>query len=310
VPTVIRRYGWLVSVPLALALAIWVLSVSKAGTQVEGCPQGCAAAEGAAGDALRVMSLNVLHGYPGFENLSTRLALIADEIRRQDVDIVCLQEVPRTRHLGSGVEVLSRLTGLNYLYLRANGNRRAIRFEEGVAILSRYPLRDPTFVELKPRAGFFEHRVALHATAVTPWGDVDVFVTHLTNGDPEINRKQAASLMAFVAGGEGQVAVVAGDLNATEDSPQIRILDREWVDAYRAVHPDDPGLTCCVDDLVRGSGEPLEQRIDYVFLARPAGRGAKVTDARRVLNQPFRGSDGWQWASDHVGLLVTLELGP
>jgi endonuclease/exonuclease/phosphatase family metal-dependent hydrolase len=306
---VIRRYGWLALVPLLLALAIWVLSVSKAGMQVEGCPQGCATAEGSGGDALRVMSLNVLHGYPGFERLSTRLALIADEIRRQDVDIVCLQEVPWTRRLGSGADVLSRLTGLNYLYLRANGNRRAILFEEGVAILSRYPLRDPTFVELEPRAGFFEHRVALHATAVTPWGDVDVFVTHLTNGDPEINREQAASLMAFVADGQAQVAVVTGDLNATEHSPQIRILDREWVDAYRAVHPDDPGLTCCVDDLARGSAEPLEKRIDYVFLAWPAGRGAKVTDARRVLNQPFRVSEGWQWASDHVGLLVTLEVG-
>ena len=305
----IRRYWWLVSLPLALALVIWVLSASRAGTQVEGCPRGCAAAEGAAGDALRVMSLNVLHGYPGFEHLSTRLALIADEIRRQDVDIVCLQEVPWTRRLGSGVEVLSRLTGLNYLYLRANGNRRAILFEEGVAILSRYPLRDPTFVELQPRAGFFEHRVALHATAVTPWGDVDLFVTHLTNGDPEINRKQAASLLAFVADGQGPVAVVAGDLNATEDSPQIRILDREWVDAYRAVHPEDPGLTCCVDDLARGPAEPLEKRIDYVFLARPAGQGGTVTSARRVLTRPFQGSDGWQWVSDHVGLLVTLQLG-
>jgi endonuclease/exonuclease/phosphatase family metal-dependent hydrolase len=29
--------------------------------------------------------------------------------------------------------------------------------------------------------------------------------------------------------------------------------------------------------------------------------------AQKVFNQPFRVNDGWQWASDHVGLLVEIE---
>jgi len=74
------------------------------------------------------MSLNVLHGHPRFEHLARRLDLIAAEIRRQDADIVCLQEVPWTRQLGGGAEYLAQRTGLNYLYLRANGNRWAILF--------------------------------------------------------------------------------------------------------------------------------------------------------------------------------------
>jgi endonuclease/exonuclease/phosphatase family metal-dependent hydrolase len=256
------------------------------------------------------MSLNVLHGHPRFEDLSRRLGLIADEIRRQDADIVCLQEVPWTRDVGSGAEYLARATGLNHVYVRANGNRRAIAFEEGLAILSRYALRDATFVELRPRAGFFEHRVALHATAVAPWGDVDVFVTHLTHGDTETNRRQAVSLMAFVIADAGDVAVVAGDLNAVEGSLQIQMLAQVWVDAYRAAHPDDEGLTCCIDDLHNGPGEPLEKRIDYVFLAGHPGRGARVTGARRVLDQPSQVLEGWQWASDHVGLVAMFELEP
>ena len=304
---ILRRYGWL-ALFLGLLLTMWLLNVSKAGTHPEGCLQACSTAGGRRDGPLRVMSLNVLHGYPKFEHLSRRLDLITREIRRQDADIVCLQEVPWTRQLGSGAEYLSQRAGLNYLYLRANGNRRTIFFEEGVVILSRYPLKDPTFVELEPQAGFFEHRVVLHATATTRWGDVRVFVTHLTHGDPETNRKQTASLMAFAGTTGSGLAIVAGDFNATEDSPQVRALTDEWIDTYRAAKPDDEGRTCCIDNLAQGPAEDLEGRIDYVFLVPQAGQGFKVRSAQRVLDQPFQVSGSWQWASDHVGLLTAIEI--
>ena len=253
------------------------------------------------------MSLNVLHGFPRFEHLSSRLDLVAAEIRRQDADIVCLQEVPWTLRLGSGAKYLADRTGLNYLFLRANGNRWAILFEEGEAILSRYPLRDRVAVELKPAPGLFEHRVALHATAVTPWGDLRVFATHLTTGDPGLNQGQAAALQSFVAATGSGPAVVAGDFNATEASPHIQALARAWVDTYRAANPDDPGLTCCIDDLAAQS-EPLEERIDYLFLVPGPGGEGRVVSSRKILDQPLWVGDGWQWASDHVGLLTTIEL--
>ncbi len=256
------------------------------------------------------MSLNVLHGFPRFGHLSERLDRIAEEIRAQDADVVCLQEVPWMPHLGSGARYLAERAGLNYQYLRANGNRWAILFEEGEAILSRYPLRDATFIELKPRAGFFEHRVVLAATAVTPWGDVRFFVAHLTHGAPEVNRAQAASLMAFVAAPGGGPAIVAGDFNATEDTPQIQALTRQWVDTYRAVHPNDndEGYTCCADDPSAGLAERLEERIDYVFLAPGTAHSTEVVSSQRVLDQPFRTADGWLWASDHAGLLTVIQL--
>jgi endonuclease/exonuclease/phosphatase family metal-dependent hydrolase len=106
--------------------------------------------------------------------------------------------VPWRRATGNAAEYLSREAGLNYVYLRANGNRRTITFEEGSAILSRYRLKQPRFVELQPRAGFFEHRIALGAVALTPWGELDVFVTHLTNGEAQVNYGQALTLQEFV----------------------------------------------------------------------------------------------------------------
>jgi endonuclease/exonuclease/phosphatase family metal-dependent hydrolase len=302
----LRRYGWLV-VPAFLACA-WAISASRPGSHVEGCPDGCVTAGERHEGPLRVLSLNVLHGFPGFEHLSRRLDHIAAEIRRQDADLVCLQEVPWTPHLGSGAQYLAERTGLNYLYLRANGNRWTILFEEGEVILSRFPLRDVAWIELRPRAGFFEHRMVLRATSATPWGDVAVFATHLTTGPPEINAAQAASLLAFVNASGGGPAIAAGDMNATEGSPQMQTLAAHWIDTYRSVHPSDPGFTCCVDDLAAPPTEVLEKRIDYLFLV--PGRDVTVLDARRVLTQPDQVADGWQWASDHVGLLVTIGFGP
>jgi endonuclease/exonuclease/phosphatase family metal-dependent hydrolase len=220
--------------------------------------------------------------------------------------------------MGSAARYLARETGLNYLYLRANGNRRAILFEEGEAILSRYPLRDADMQVLTPHAGFFEHRVVLHATAATPWGPVDVFVTHLTHGASEINQAQAASLQAYVAQAGVPPAIVAGDFNATEDTPQIRAMG--WVDTYRVApnarmpsgEPEagpEPmqGFTCCIDDLAGGPEQVLQERIDYLFLV-PGTSAVEVVDSQVVLDRPAHLEDGWLWPSDHAGVLTTLSL--
>jgi endonuclease/exonuclease/phosphatase family metal-dependent hydrolase len=297
---------WGAPVLAGLLLVAWVLSVSRAGRRVEGCGDCRAEAAAAPGrDGLVVLSINVLHGFPRFEDLRERLDLVAAEIVRQDADIVLLQEVPWTPGLGNAAEYLAGRTGLNYLYLRANGNRRAILFEEGEAILSRYPLRDPALVELEPQAGFFEHRVVLGATAVTPWGDVRVFVTHLSHGKPEINRRQAAALQALVESAGRGPAMVAGDLNATEDSPQIQALARDWIDVYRSANPGDAGATCCVDDLA-AEGAGLKKRIDYLFLVPGEGEPMRVESSRVVLDEPVWMGDRWLWASDHAGVVAVV----
>jgi endonuclease/exonuclease/phosphatase family metal-dependent hydrolase len=304
----IGRYGWLVALPVLVMVSVWALNASRVGSGAGGCPEGCATVGERSEGPLRVMSLNMLHGFPRFENLQERLDLIAGEIRRQDADIVCLQEVPWTLRLRGAAEYLAQRTGLNHLYLRANGNRWAILFEEGETILSRYPLRGVTFAELEPRAGFFEHRVVLGATAITPWGEVRIFVTHLTNGDPQVNKAQGESLMEFVGASGERPAVVAGDFNAAEDSPQIETLTRQWVDTYRALHPDDEGSTCCVDDLSSAPTEPLEVRIDYLFLVPGGEEVAKAVSSQRVLDQPFQRQAHWQWVSDHVGVLTAISV--
>jgi endonuclease/exonuclease/phosphatase family metal-dependent hydrolase len=292
---------------LGVLLTLWLPNVSRTGSRVEGCAQGCAASLARHEGPLRVMSLNVLHGFPRFEHLEQRMELIAAEIRRHDADIVLLQEVPWTPQLGLGADYVAERTGMNHLYLRANGNRRAILFEEGEAILSRYPLRNPVSVELEPRAGRFEQRVALGATVATPWGELPVYTTHLTNGATEVNRAQAESLVDFVSESSAGPALVAGDLNAPPGSPQVQSLRSQWFDAGESTAADD-SLTCCIGDLTAGPGEILEERIDYLLLV--PGQGSTIREYERVLDKPFATEYGWQWASDHVGLLVTIDIEP
>ena len=288
-------------------LAAFLLKASEPGRAVEGCPQGCATQAGRRAGPLRVLSLNMLHGYPDFENLQLRLDLIAAEIRRLEADVVLLQEAPWTRAMGNSAEYLAGQLGYNYLYYRANGNRRLIFFEEGEAILSRFPLKDPVFAVLQPQPGFFESRVSLGATATTPWGDVAFFVAHLSGKDTQVNSRQVESLKSFVETHIGGLGLVAGDFNALEESPQISALAGNWIDAYRAVPPLDAGLTCCVDDLTATPGEPLEERIDYIFLVAKLGKSGEIVSAQRIFAQPFPVGSGWQWASDHIGLLVEID---
>jgi endonuclease/exonuclease/phosphatase family metal-dependent hydrolase len=241
---------------IPVAILIWVLSASHPGSRVEYCLDGCAIPSNIQDGGLRVVSLNMLHGFPKFEHLSNRLETIASEINRLQPDVVMLQEVPWTPKTGSVARLLAEKTGKNYVYLRANGNRWAIAFEEGSAILSRYPLVDPAYLELQPKVGGFEHRIVLCVNAVTHMGVVGLYVTHLTDGEADINRKQSDSLMGYVSSENVTFAVIAGDFNARPESTQIQMLSSVWVDTFARTHPGSAGFTCCIDDLTQENANP------------------------------------------------------
>ena len=293
----------LIAIFLAL-MTLFILNASLPGRSVEGCPVGCADSGARTAGPLRIVSLNMLHGFPSFTHLLLRLNLIVDEIERLDADVVLLQEVPWTVRTGYAADFLARQLNYNYLYYRANGNHHLIFFEEGEAILSRFPLKDPLFTELLPKLELFESRVSLGANVITPWGEVMVFVTHLTDKDSIVRGSQAESLRRFVETHRVGPAVVAGDFNSQEDSPQITALASIWADTYRLIHPEEQGLTCCIDNLSDGPGETLEECIDYIFLL-PGNW--KLVNSERVFDQPFAVAGGWQWASDHIGLMVEIE---
>jgi len=292
---------WLVLLILILAM-VWIFNVSRPGYRVDGCFDGCATTNDQTDKSIRIVSLNMLHGFPKFEHLMQRLMVISGEIERLDADIVILQEVPWTIKTGSAAQFLAEQTGMNHAYVRANGNRWTIFFEEGEAVLSRYPLINPEFMVLQPKAGFFENRIVLNITVDTPEWNIDLYVTHLTHGEADINFEQTQSLFEFIEDDRKDFAVVAGDFNAEPDSAQIKNLQSYWIDAYSLFNPGVDGITCCIDNITEKEANP-DKRIDYIFAALD-GLTPTVIAGERVFTQPFQVESGWLWASDHIGMMV------
>lgn len=272
---------------LALAAAAaFLLNVSRPGPPIRvGAP-----ANRPLPATFTVATLNLWHDYPRYSRQAERLQAAISALRDLSPDLVCLQEASRTPVVPDAAREVANALGMAGVYARANGNRALIRFEEGEAVLSQGRFTGEARRELSPRAGFFEHRIAVWGTADTEAGPVVVFSVHLTNRAGEVNAAQIRSLVdAVERERRGLPAVVAGDFNAPEDAPQIRGLPAHWHDAFREARPHAPGPTS-VD-----SG----RRIDYIFLVD--GNGVRWT----ILDADTFGGEA---ISDHRGVWTRARL--
>ncbi|MDX9955414.1 MAG: endonuclease/exonuclease/phosphatase family protein [Anaerolineae bacterium] len=286
----IRQKAPLLGALLLAVAAVFILSVSRPGAPVS---IGAVRAN-PLNVTLTIATLNLWHDYPHYSLQQERLETAQLLLQELSPDLLCLQEASRTPVVDSAAEALA--TGLNMqgVVARANGNRNLIRFEEGEAVLTRGALRDTAAGELRPRAGFFEHRLALWATVETVAGPVVVFSTHLTNQGGAVNAAQMGSLVDLVERQRrGLPAVVAGDFNAQEDTSQMRALPEHWRDAFREAQPEASGATS------PDSG----RRIDYIFLVD----GDSVR--WKILEAGVFGANG-VILSDHLGVWTQASLVP
>lgn len=295
---------WLLVVASVLLGLLWLRGVSQPGTRVEQWVSDRPMEGGSDPFTLRLVSMNILHGFPRFTHLDDRLSALAEELGRLQPDLIALQEVPWVAGRRSAFERLAEHLTMNGAYFRANGNRRLILFEEGVAILSRYPIKSVQGVELLPRAGYFENRVALSAIISTPAGDLTLVTTHLSHSDEEVNHGQLESLIAHVSRMEVNPIIITGDFNASEDSPGILQASRVWLDVYRWRHPAGESPSCCIQQITELGRERLDRRIDYIFLHGVEGLRRSSIDISPFLDHPVQVSGGPIWVSDHTGWLM------
>ena len=151
---------------------------------------------------LSVVTLN-LAKESSAERMAAELTAIA---ALRDADVFLLQEVePRS----AAVDLAAKLR------LHVVGSKEAAELPNlGLAILSRYPLRD---VRVRPLTKYdlvyrSRSRFALAATADTPWGPVRIVNTHL---DTRLNAAdRLAQLTDAVRDTGGGPAIVGGDFNS------------------------------------------------------------------------------------------------
>jgi len=273
---------------------------------------------------IRVVTLNLWGDQPP---LDRRLALAIEGLRALAPEVIGLQEVRQVGGLvPNTAETIAAALGMECYFCVATPWGGG---EEGLAILSRHPIRARMMKEL-PHATAEERRIVVGATIETPAGELSAFTTHLTYrlADGQKREDQLVAAEALVAETPSELPkILMGDLNATPDSDEIRWLSGLrsihgtghghghprrvfYQDAYAAAHPGEPGITWARRN---GHTAPLhwltlDRRIDYIFVGavRRDGRG-RVRDCRVVLDTPDE--DGCH-ASDHFALMADIQVVP
>lgn len=240
---------------------------------------------------LTMLSQNLWGGGPLWR---VRRRSLARGIARICPDLIGLQEV-HARSTSGEASQAHELADLlaDYQVLFAPGRTVASGHCEGVALLSRYPVRGhhTKTLSMDPRDALdrFGPRVVLHALVDSPSGAVDVFVTHLSISRTARNRT-IPELLAFDSGTpSSRGSVLLGDFNAEPTEPALALLeDGGWLDVWKSTHRAER----------RGGTWPATapfRRIDYVFM-RPATAWVVHACERTTMN-----------GSDHLGVVAHLD---
>jgi endonuclease/exonuclease/phosphatase family metal-dependent hydrolase len=232
---------------------------------------------------LRLFNLNVLHGYPEFDKQEYRFRATVGEIKRLDADILVLQETWNTVEHGSMAQCLSAELGFDCCYARANGSLPLIGFEEGSAILSRFPIKSAKRIVLKPKSPWWENRIALMAKIETGGGELTVVGVHLSYTSPD---EQAECLLQNTS--EHAPDIIAGDFNALPESGAMSAFrKRGFLEVVPANKSDEPW-------------------IDHVFLSPTFASRWEIKESKWI-SATKAVPDVRDAISDHDGILIDLQ---
>jgi endonuclease/exonuclease/phosphatase family metal-dependent hydrolase len=237
---------------------------------------GCqSAGKAATTNTFRVMTYNIHHG----EGLDRKVDLqrIADLIKREQADIVALQEVDkgvqRTAQRDCPAE-LAALTGMTCVF---SNNYHFQGGEYGNAVLTRFPVKRWTnrhFKMLRPG----EQRGLVQVVLDVHGRELVVLDTHLDpRGDDAERWVSAAELMQAIQPYRGQPMILCGDFNDTPGSRTCQKFAQEFTDTWKAAGAGD-GFTI--------PAEMPRKRIDYIWTSK-----APSIDALKVWVPESEASD-------------------
>lgn len=280
-------------------------------------------------NVLRMLSLNIWNINGHDQGVyDSRAALLGAMLLSADADVIALQEVRHDAKRDSQPLTLARhVPGYQYVFQPAMSYPEQVfnRVEEGVAVFSRYPILSHAYILLSRDEnddGDTHQRVCLRVTVATPAGPMQIFVTHLSLSE-EARDRSVVEIWRFMQRTPELPQILVGDLNALPSTRAMRFLAGEEVlagvrtdmlDAWLQLYPEPRGGPDYVDDEEpRDAGltfstldANLSKRIDYAFVRNmrcSAIQTYPAQSARVVGEEDFH-------ASDHLGLLMQLELRP
>ncbi len=189
------------------------------GPRYAGAPPA-AAARGARGDTLRVVTFNIAFA----RRVDGAIALLASEPALRGADVLLLQEMD-----AAGTRRIAEALGLGYVYYPAISHHRTHR-DFGNAVLSRWPIVEDAKIVLPHRSRYAHtQRTATAATLRVGDTPVRVYSVHLgtvVDVGPGARREQLRAVLADAA--RYPRAIVGGDLNDTGVGRVARDAGYAW----------------------------------------------------------------------------------
>lgn len=240
---------------------------------------------------MRIVTLNTWKNEGQYER---RLALMAKGLGALAPDIVCLQEC----FLAEGHDTAAYLAAALGLGLTAAPARRKLRQHLGQTLPSASGL-----AILHRKAPLATGRLDLHSDPadgqrIVQWADIapdlrvlNLHLTHL-RGPKAAALRQTQLVQAMTETQRaGQDLLVAGDLNASGDAPELAPIAADL----------DPMAAATLQGQ-RAGGTPSPSRtLDHLVLVQP--QAWTITARFRALDQPD--AEGW-FPSDHAAVVADL----
>jgi endonuclease/exonuclease/phosphatase family metal-dependent hydrolase len=256
-----------------------------------------AGARAATPDTLTVVTLNLWHDQRDWPK---RLAVILAEMRALRPDVLCLQEVLQHPALRNQAETLADSLGYAMHFTSVDSVHREKRY--GNAILTPHRVLHAGGKNLAPAD---DYRTVAHVRIDVRGRVVDAYDTHLhhTREGGSIRATQIRDLLAFIDSTRGAGAVVlAGDFNAELGTPEMDLVTRDYLSAFKAMHVSATREQAATFNPLFGVDPGA---IDHIFVSKSA-RPRLVPRACEILFRSV-GSDS-VWASDHFGVATRLEV--
>ncbi len=232
-----------------------------------------------------------------------RRHLLVAQLLDTTPDIISLQEISFSIGQGRWLrnQINARLSASKRPYKLVQKRKHHWQYRgEGVGILSNLPILYHDYVNL----GYYG-RIALRANIELPTRQtVDFVATHLHHvaHDHEARQEQAMLLTGWLRDTRPvKYQIVAGDFNEVPEGLAIRYLKQFFRSAYELRHGREP-LATFPTALYPTNG--WAGCLDYIFVSPAITR---INHAAIFCDKPAT-NDDTLYPSDHVGLIVTLEV--
>lgn len=197
--------------------------------------------------SLNIVTYNVWGLPPLFKGSAPkRFELIGKELQKQNLDIICLQEM-------WDKQTAKIIDTLSYPFCANGGRYPGLRNASGLVTLSRYPIIEEAFYPFKD-SSLIERIVkkgVLRTCIATPYGEVEVLNVHMCSDSETsvakanaIRMKQVREIISIIESlSNDRPVIVLGDFNVSDgDQDSELLLQNLQHDLFLRSHVDAPLL--------------------------------------------------------------------